>query len=67
MKRPSKAIRALAGMYKLLPDKPEIITETLKDLRRAMTRIDRQNFYKVLAGIERDHRKDEAADGARNS
>ena len=60
MKRPSKAIRSLAGMYKLLPDKPEMITALLKDLRRAMMRIDRQNFNKVLAGIERDYRKDGA-------
>lgn len=58
MKRPSKAISALAAMYELFPNKPENATAALKKLRRAMTRIDRQNFNKVLARIERDYRQE---------
>ena len=60
MKRRSKAIHVLAATYELFPNKPEIATATLKKLRRAMTRIDRQNFNKVLAGIERDYRQERA-------
>ena len=56
MRRRAKAIRTLAAMYDLAPDKPEVITAMLKDQYKAMTRLNRQNFYKLLDGIERDHK-----------
>lgn len=61
MKRRSKAIRTLAAMYDFAPNAPETITAMLKSLYRAITRLNRQNFHRVLAGIERDGRQGKRA------
>ena len=44
-------------MYELFPNKPEIATATLKDQYRAIARLARQSFHKMLAEIERDYRQ----------
>ena len=61
MKRRSKAIRTLAAMYDFAPNTPETITAMLKSQYRAMTSLNRQNFHKVLAGIERDFKQGKRA------
>ena len=57
MKRRPKAIHVLAATYELFPNKPEVATARLKDLYRAIARLARQSFHKMLAEIERDYRQ----------
>ena len=55
MRRKPASICQIAGMYDLVPGRPELATVVIKNLYGAMMRVCRKHLYKALAEIEQDY------------